>query len=315
LGILKLSQKYRSFCETYQPNPCHRAKADISLAPLMQLQVGEHCRGTTMKLSRLTIALLGATTITAACPFYSWAQEPATPDAASPAEAGPTAVEFYNTGVSQFEAEEYGQAIGSFTEAIQRNPDFAEAYLYRGTAYNAIEDLGDAIADINRAIELDPELGRAYLLRAEINYRLGNAQQALSDAQLALALDPTLGDARLYEGLVALEAGESQKAIADFTAAIEQDPTELRAYLLRGFAYDQQEDYFAAIADFSYVLEAESYNVIAYIGRGAAYYHEGELREAETDLTRGLSNSMMSCPTPITTAALSTLHKTGSIAP
>jgi len=62
----------------------------------------------------------------------------------------------------------YDQAIAAYDKAIQRNPDYAEAYYGRGNAYEAKGDHDRAIADYDKAIQLNPDYAEAY-------YNRGNA--------------------------------------------------------------------------------------------------------------------------------------------
>jgi Tfp pilus assembly protein PilF len=58
-------------------------------------------------------------------------------------------------------AEEMGRAIGLYSMSLQVYPT-AEAYTFRGWAYNAIGRVDDAIEECKRAIEIDPGFGNPY---------------------------------------------------------------------------------------------------------------------------------------------------------
>jgi hypothetical protein len=85
---------------------------------------------------------------------------------------------------------EYDQAIGVLTEAIRIEPHDANAYLYRGRAYqvrNGEGDLDNAINDFTTAIELDPKDHEAYYSRS-IAYRdRGATTQSAEDAARSAA--------------------------------------------------------------------------------------------------------------------------------
>ncbi|MBN1694163.1 tetratricopeptide repeat protein [candidate division WOR-3 bacterium] len=49
------------------------------------------------------------------------------------------------------------QAIRDFDKAIQLNPEYVDAYYYRGNAYRSKGDYAKAIQDYDKAIELNPE--------------------------------------------------------------------------------------------------------------------------------------------------------------
>jgi tetratricopeptide (TPR) repeat protein len=53
--------------------------------------------------------------------------------------------------------EQFDKAIGAYTEAIQRNPKFALAYIGRGDVYLAKNDYDHALADYDQAARLEPK--------------------------------------------------------------------------------------------------------------------------------------------------------------
>jgi hypothetical protein len=79
----------------------------------------------------------------------------------------------------------YTEAIDAFSQAIRLNPRDAEAYLYRGRAYqcrNQPGDLDAAIGDFSQAIRFNPDDSEAYYSRA-IAYRdRGAATHSKEDA-------------------------------------------------------------------------------------------------------------------------------------
>jgi tetratricopeptide (TPR) repeat protein len=64
------------------------------------------------------------------------------------------------------------KAIECFTKAIELDPQYAEAYEYRGMSYcsGQIQDFDSALADYNKVIELDPNNGKFYWGRALVYY-------------------------------------------------------------------------------------------------------------------------------------------------
>ena len=67
---------------------------------------------------------------------------------------------YYNRGKAYYNLGEYEKAIADFTQAINMNPDFAEAYQSRGIAYQASGDYQKADRDFNQAKEIQLNLGQ-----------------------------------------------------------------------------------------------------------------------------------------------------------
>jgi transcription antitermination factor NusA-like protein len=80
-------------------------------------------------------------------------------------------------------ADDLDTAIAKFTEAIRLQPDFAEAYLHRGDAYENKDDLDHAIADYGEAIRLKPDLAEAYHGRGSAYRAQGQSEKAITDFQ------------------------------------------------------------------------------------------------------------------------------------
>src|SRR5690348_12818989 len=59
-------------------------------------------------------------------------------------------------------AQIYSKMITDCSAAIARDPRNAEAYTYRGVAYNASGNTSAALGDLNRALAIDPNFARAY---------------------------------------------------------------------------------------------------------------------------------------------------------
>jgi hypothetical protein len=88
-------------------------------------------------------------------------------------------------GMSLMRSGSYGEAIDAFSEAIRLNPRDAQAYLFRGRAYqcrNQSGDLDAAIGDFSSSIRFNPDDSEAYYSRA-IAYRdRGTANKSKEDA-------------------------------------------------------------------------------------------------------------------------------------
>ena len=108
-----------------------------------------------LNLSSILVALcLGVGFVSSPLPVWSLpvnaieiAQSTTTPS---------TAEDFYNRGVEKGEKKDFQGAIADYNEAIRLNPNYAEAYIYRGAVYFLLGEPQKAIADFNQAIRLNP---------------------------------------------------------------------------------------------------------------------------------------------------------------
>jgi tetratricopeptide (TPR) repeat protein len=105
-------------------------------------------------------------------------------------------------------------------QAIQLNPNDADAYCWRGWAYSDKKEYGRAFADFAYAIRLDPNHFYTYYARGLANY-----------------------DREDYDN-----------AIADFSQAIRIEPSNIWMYYFRSEVYLCKDDYDRAIADYEAIL-------------------------------------------------------------
>ena len=114
-------------------------------------------------------------------------------------------------------------------------PKNAEAYYYRGLAYNHLGNYGDAIADYDRAIKLNPKFAIALNRRGVFkSTTLDDEQGALADLNKAIESNPEYAEAYSNRGSIKRSLKDYKGAIADWEKAIELEPWrkgELQAYI------------------------------------------------------------------------------------
>jgi len=91
-------------------------------------------------------------------------------------------------------------AIAQYDKAIGLDPDLAELYVARGSAYVAQQNYNHAFADYLTAIDRDPQLASAYYARASLYWLLGELDDAERDYATLVRLRP---DDVFFAGLYA----------------------------------------------------------------------------------------------------------------
>ena len=119
--------------------------------------------------------------------------QPATPvPLTAPPSALNTAADYLALGDYDFDRGDYNRAIADYGRAIERKPDFAEAYNNRAYTYMTIQNYALALPDLDRAIDLRPNYVHALMNRGDIYnyyYQIDRAR-AISDYDRVLAADP-----------------------------------------------------------------------------------------------------------------------------
>lgn len=227
------------------------------------------------------------------------------------------------SGVNQIQKGKYTEAIESFTQAIEIDPNLSQAYYHRCSAYLETSDYQQALADCNLAIEQNRNNFEAYLNRGLVYYRLGLLKAAITDFNYLLNFHPQ--DYRLYydralahfdqkkyeraiadydrtlqlmpqtnsrklaevynnRGVAYLKQNVLGSAISDFSHAITLDRDDATFYCNRASVWRKQKQYQNAIADFSKSIEINPKQGAAYLGRGFTFYQVDEQESGQDDL-------------------------------
>jgi eukaryotic-like serine/threonine-protein kinase len=157
------------------------------------------------------------------------------------------AYELFLKGKQQYRKQEGQLARDLFDRAIKLDPNFADAYAWRGRAiYNQFKvgkgdrsTLDAALADASHALQIDPNLISARRALINIYHSTGQYEEGLKQGKLAL--DTNANDPEAIEGaaLAYFRAGMPDKAIPLYQRAISADPTNdgFRSELARCYLY------------------------------------------------------------------------------
>ncbi len=134
-------------------------------------------------------------------------------------EGEATRADSYNRGVERLQGRDYRAAAADFTQALQLNPDDADAYFYRGMARETLGDDPGALEDYSQSLQLRPNNALAYDKRAVIRARLGDRQGAFQDFDQAQQLAPDLALVYQHRGNLRAAVGDQGGAVADLQQA------------------------------------------------------------------------------------------------
>jgi tetratricopeptide (TPR) repeat protein len=88
-------------------------------------------------------------------------------------------VAYYNRGNGKLDLEDKQGALSDYNEAIRLNPDYAAAYMNRGSLkYSVFGDNQGALSDFNESIRLRPNDYRAYQNLGVVYDKMGDMQKA-----------------------------------------------------------------------------------------------------------------------------------------
>ncbi|MHC9541255.1 MAG: tetratricopeptide repeat protein [Vulcanimicrobiota bacterium] len=196
---------------------------------------------------------------------------------------------YFDLGYTRTAIAELKKSYDAYTEAIQLNPRFSEAYSSRGVLMGESGEYELALKDCSRALELNPHSAQAYNNRAAVEYRMEEYDKAIDDCTKAVQLDPELITAYNIRGYVHMKRGSLEKAIGDFTRVLKIDSKRSTAYDYRGRVYHQKGEFDRAIEDFTKAVEYRPRYMPGYFDRSIAYLSKGLYQKAVSDCDRALA--------------------------
>lgn len=242
------------------------------------------------------------------------AEVPIVPERSTQTSSSSSAQNLYERGVEAYWDKDKSVAIDLLTQVIDIDPNFAEAYAYRGASYrvdgymdeaykdfetaldidpvNAItlsmmarwylqyNNVSEAMNLANQSIELSPEEALVYYNRSRVYQAVENYDDAQLDLDKAISLDQSITDYYQTHGWNLLQLGRISEAIESLEIALELDPnnTIAQTNLIQAYAMLEHDNSAMQVAQSKIVSDPE--NVAAYKLLGLIYRRQGDVENA-----------------------------------
>ncbi len=122
-------------------------------------------------------------------------------------------------GHALFRSRDLPGAIDKYTAAIRVRATNAEAWCWRGIAYDRTGDPESALLDLRRAIEIDPRLFAAYKGLDDVLYRQGRLDEIVDSWGRYLRLEPGNDNAYVQRSGAYSRKKDTASAVRDLTRA------------------------------------------------------------------------------------------------
>jgi TolB-like protein/Tfp pilus assembly protein PilF len=172
-----------------------------------------------------------------------------------------------------------------FSQAIQKDPNYASAYLGLADYYNVLPDYAPvsvvdaapkAIAAAEKALAIDDSLAEAHATLASAHHSFWDWSEAEKEFKRALELDPKAANAHKLYSLYLTTIGRHDQALAEIKKARELEPLTLMFRINLSQQLDVMSQYDLAVAEAKKILEIDTNFAPAYFTLGFTYLDMGK---------------------------------------
>ena len=151
--------------------------------------------------------------------------------------------------------EYYQNALTVVDEALDENPDNADAYFKKSRILLDMQRPDDAIANINRAIRLAGSNAEYSLVKIRAHAAAGEMPQAFEEAQQAIKIGNVSEELYSIVAEGNLQNSNYRQALRYANAALQLNPNNGNNYYRKGLAYYAMADTAAAVTQFMNSIE------------------------------------------------------------
>lgn len=193
---------------------------------------------------------------------------------------------WFQEGMDFYEIGQYQKAINSFSKTINSDPNFYQAYAYRGFAHLYIGQSNDAVSDLDKSIKLKYDFSLAYYFRAFAHLEENNLSKAISDINMAVAISPKTPIFHVGRGMMYLNKNSNYEVINNINIALSLNSKDANAYYIRAIAYLNLNRVEQALNDFDEAIKLKPNSSQFLVFRGAIYSNSDKHQEALDDFTK-----------------------------
>lgn len=199
---------------------------------------------------------------------------------------------YYYLGEAHRFKNDFGTAERYYTEAINRQENFAPAYVGLARARLSGNPNENVLSLLDKAIQLDPEFGEAYLERARVKIRDNDLPGAVTDLGKADELLPGSPLVYYYLAQARLKEGDYELALGIAQQAIERDVTSLPTYLLLGQIHAAMKNYDEAVRYLNLYTQYAPEDASSYIELGKLQFTLGNYEETVKAMDQALKQDL-----------------------
>ncbi len=186
----------------------------------------------------------------------------------------------FGLGLACYRLQQYQESVDYLTQTLDIEPCYILALAYRGIAYRGLKLEEPATADFEQVLQLEPQTHEHWRGRGLALSELKRYEEAIVSYDKAIEINSDYYYAWISRGLALDELGKYENAIASYDKALEINPDDYKIWGNRGLALNNLGKYEDAIASYDKALEINPNNYKAWGNRGLALNNLGKYEDA-----------------------------------
>jgi len=178
------------------------------------------------------------------------------------------ATNFFLRGNTKFKEKEYHESIKWYTEAVQKQAQFPDAYYNRGLVYQALEKNEDALADFTTAVEQDAAFAPALFKKTEILQTMNRIDDALASAEVLVKNFPDSSANWSLQGNIQMQKSLWNESLASYDRALALDKNSVETMINQGVVYQELDQLDLAEKMFQKALASGKFKDLIYNNLG-----------------------------------------------
>ena len=183
----------------------------------------------------------------------------------------------------------FDESLKYLNQAIEINPNYAEALIHRGLIYLTKNDKSNALTDLEKAHHLKPHIKQIWDLLISLIVEAKNYTTAISVLIKMIDIDPDHEKNYSILALCNQEVDDPALAIESFEKILEIRPNDAVMHLNLGLAFKKQNESSKAIENYKKAISIKPDFAEAYNGMGNVLLEQGKLEEAIELYSKALS--------------------------
>jgi len=197
---------------------------------------------------------------------------------------------FLASGQALYQQEDYVRARLQFQNALQIDPKFAPAYLWKAKTELKLHNPRGAYGALNEAVELDPTLTEAQTLLGDLFLMAKKLDKAKEKIEIALKQEPDNTDALMLSASLAMAQSQPQKALEVLAEVRRLDPGKVSAYLLEASILAKEEKLEGVAAILEQGIKANPKALHLYIARAGLADNQKQFEAGESYLLQAIAH-------------------------